>query len=124
MCDCRHGAQGLLDGASKGTLESEFGTHNEDDVMVKILERGEYQTSAVCLLSPPPPGSCQLWSGHILMFLPRYRLQSTTVTGTSVRVLLRSRGKRTVYSSNIRRTYGILSMFAFSGRGEAILLGL
>ncbi|ODM22560.1 hypothetical protein SI65_00148 [Aspergillus cristatus] len=41
----RHGAQGLLDGASKGLLESEFGTSNEDDVMVKILERGEYQTS-------------------------------------------------------------------------------
>jgi len=44
----RHGAQGLLDGASKGLLESEFGTSNEDDVMVKILERGEYQTSVVC----------------------------------------------------------------------------
>lgn len=41
----RHGAQGLLDGASKGTLESEFGTSNEDECMIKILERGDYQTS-------------------------------------------------------------------------------
>lgn len=49
----RHGAQGLLDGASKGLLESEFGTSNEDEVMVKILERGEYQTSVVCSPSPP-----------------------------------------------------------------------
>lgn len=41
----------MLDGASKGLLESEFGTSNEDDVMVKILERGEYQTSVVCSLA-------------------------------------------------------------------------
>lgn len=67
MCDRRHGAQGLLDGASKGTLESEFGTHKEDDVMVKILERGEYQTSTVCLLPPYPVAHVNCWSGHMLI---------------------------------------------------------
>ncbi|KAJ5082977.1 hypothetical protein N7532_012020 [Penicillium argentinense] len=39
----RHGAQGIMDGASKATLEDEFGTHKEEECMVKILENGEYQ---------------------------------------------------------------------------------
>lgn len=43
----RHGAQGVLDGASRASLENEFGTYNEDVCMEKILERGEYQLSAV-----------------------------------------------------------------------------
>jgi len=38
-----HGAQGILDTASKAALENEFGTKNEDEVMIKILEGGEYQ---------------------------------------------------------------------------------
>lgn len=42
-----HGAHGILDSASKSALENEFGTHNEDDCMVKILEGGEYQTQTV-----------------------------------------------------------------------------
>ena len=37
---CRHGTQGIHDTASKGTLEDEFGTSNEDDVMQQILEKG------------------------------------------------------------------------------------
>ncbi|EAU36642.1 conserved hypothetical protein [Aspergillus terreus NIH2624] len=41
----RHGAQGVLDGASKASLENEFGTSNEDDVVTKILENGEFQTT-------------------------------------------------------------------------------
>ncbi|OJJ49105.1 hypothetical protein ASPZODRAFT_129505 [Penicilliopsis zonata CBS 506.65] len=41
----KHGAQGVLDGASNASLENEFGTANEDDCMVKILEGGEYQNS-------------------------------------------------------------------------------
>jgi hypothetical protein len=45
----RHGAQGQLDGASKGTLENEFGTHNEDEVIKQILEKGSVQESEVCL---------------------------------------------------------------------------
>ncbi|KAJ5593892.1 uncharacterized protein N7459_000100 [Penicillium hispanicum] len=40
-----HGAQGILDTASKAALENEFGTSNEDDCMTKILEGGEYQTN-------------------------------------------------------------------------------
>ncbi|KAE8147492.1 ribosome maturation protein [Aspergillus avenaceus] len=41
----KHGTQGILDGASKGILESEFGTSNEDDCIIKILENGDYQSS-------------------------------------------------------------------------------
>ncbi|KAJ5161395.1 hypothetical protein N7492_006787 [Penicillium capsulatum] len=40
-----HGAHGVLDSASNAALENEFGTHNEDECMVKILEGGEYQSS-------------------------------------------------------------------------------
>ncbi|KAJ5971659.1 uncharacterized protein N7479_001577 [Penicillium vulpinum] len=40
-----HGAQGVLDTASQSSLQNEFGTTNEDDCMVKILEGGEYQAS-------------------------------------------------------------------------------
>jgi hypothetical protein len=50
-----HGAQGVLDSASKNALENEFGTSNEDDCLVKILEGGEYQTSAVRSSFPSLP---------------------------------------------------------------------
>jgi ribosome maturation protein Sdo1 len=43
----RHGNQGILDGASKGTLESEFGTSNEDEVVKQILEKGSVIESTV-----------------------------------------------------------------------------
>ena len=36
----RQGSQGVLDGASKGQLESEFGTSREEEVVKAILERG------------------------------------------------------------------------------------
>ncbi|KAF2268310.1 putative RNA binding protein [Lojkania enalia] len=39
----KQGAQGILDGASNGALDSEFGTHKEEDVVKKILELGEIQ---------------------------------------------------------------------------------
>lgn len=39
----RHGAQGVFDGASKASLENEFGTSKDDECMRQILERGEYQ---------------------------------------------------------------------------------
>ncbi|EAW06959.1 SBDS family protein [Aspergillus clavatus NRRL 1] len=42
----KHGSQGVLDGASNASLDNEFGTHNVDDCIVKILEKGEYQTYA------------------------------------------------------------------------------
>ncbi|KAI9817227.1 MAG: hypothetical protein M1827_001340 [Pycnora praestabilis] len=39
----KHGAQGVLDSASNSTLENEFGTHKEDDVVIQILEKGDVQ---------------------------------------------------------------------------------
>ncbi|OJJ02622.1 hypothetical protein ASPVEDRAFT_42125 [Aspergillus versicolor CBS 583.65] len=38
-----HGSQGVLDGASKASLENEFGTHNDEECVKKILEGGELQ---------------------------------------------------------------------------------
>lgn len=43
----RHGAQNAYDTASKQTLDNEFGTHNEDECMVKILEGGSLQETEV-----------------------------------------------------------------------------
>ena len=43
----RHGTQGVLDTASKGTLDTEFGTTKEDDVIAQILEKGDVQESEV-----------------------------------------------------------------------------
>ena len=43
----RHGAQGVLDTASKATLENEFGTSVDDEVVAKILEGGSVQTTEV-----------------------------------------------------------------------------
>ncbi|KAF2150769.1 DUF1960-domain-containing protein [Myriangium duriaei CBS 260.36] len=37
----KQGTQGVLDGASKGQLESEFGTSKEEDVVAQILEKGD-----------------------------------------------------------------------------------
>ncbi|MCJ1343708.1 hypothetical protein MMC31_001904 [Peltigera leucophlebia] len=39
----KHGAQNAHDTPSKQTLENEFGTQNEDEVLVKILEGGIVQ---------------------------------------------------------------------------------
>ncbi|KAI9822223.1 MAG: hypothetical protein M1832_003046 [Thelocarpon impressellum] len=39
----KHGAQGVLDTASHATLDNEFGTHVEEDVVAKILEHGDLQ---------------------------------------------------------------------------------
>jgi hypothetical protein len=41
----------LLEGASKSTLENEFGTSNEDEAVLKILEKGTLQEFEVgCFL--------------------------------------------------------------------------
>ena len=45
--DDRHGAQNVGDGASKATLENEFGTSNEDECMTQILEKGTIQVTEV-----------------------------------------------------------------------------
>jgi len=44
MLTHKHGAQGQLDGASKASLENEFGTSNEDEVIKKILMDGQVQS--------------------------------------------------------------------------------
>ena len=44
---CSQGAQGILDHASRAILESEFGTHKEDEVVEKILKGGEVQDFSV-----------------------------------------------------------------------------
>ena len=50
---CRHGAQGVMDQASKATLENEFGTTNDDECMIKILEGGNIQETEVRGLQCP-----------------------------------------------------------------------
>jgi hypothetical protein len=44
----RHGAQGQMDSASKGTLENEFGTKSEEECIKAILEKGNLQDTEVC----------------------------------------------------------------------------
>ncbi|KAF2177709.1 putative RNA binding protein [Zopfia rhizophila CBS 207.26] len=39
----KQGTQGILDAASNGSLDSEFGTHKEEDVVKIILEKGTVQ---------------------------------------------------------------------------------
>jgi len=39
----KQGVQGVLNRASKADLENEFGSSKEDDVVKKILEKGEVQ---------------------------------------------------------------------------------
>ncbi|TVY83348.1 SDO1-like protein [Lachnellula suecica] len=41
----KHGAQGTMDSASKATLDNEFGTHVDDEVIKQILEKGSIQES-------------------------------------------------------------------------------
>ena len=42
-----HGAQGTLDGASKATLENEFGTSVEEEIIKQIIEKGSIIQTAV-----------------------------------------------------------------------------
>ncbi|KUI66613.1 hypothetical protein VM1G_01813 [Cytospora mali] len=43
----QQGAQGAHDSASKGQLESEFGTSKDDEVIKAILEKGNVQESSM-----------------------------------------------------------------------------
>ena len=47
----RHGNHGILDGASKGQLEGEFGTSKDDDVFKQIIENGSIVESEVRFIS-------------------------------------------------------------------------
>ena len=53
MVTHKHGAQGQMDTASKASLENEFGTKNEDEVIIKILEQGQPQSVQVRDTIPP-----------------------------------------------------------------------
>ena len=53
----RHGAQNAYDAPSKSTLENEFGTKNEDECMIKILEQGTLQETEVRAPILPPEKS-------------------------------------------------------------------
>ena len=58
-----------MDGASKSTLENEFGTSNDDECIIKILEHGNMQESKVrpypALLSPSSETDwCLLLQNH------------------------------------------------------------
>ncbi|KAJ5453735.1 ribosome maturation protein [Penicillium daleae] len=44
---CRHGPQGIHNEASRDTLEREFGTSNDQEVIFHILEKGEIQECVV-----------------------------------------------------------------------------
>lgn len=50
----RHGAQNAHDSASQATLENEFGTHNEDECLAKILEHGTLQETEVSFILVSP----------------------------------------------------------------------
>ena len=50
----RHGAQNAHDEASKSTLENEFGTKNDDECMIKILEHGTLQETEVSVKGTIP----------------------------------------------------------------------
>lgn len=45
--DCRQGAQGTYDSASKSTLSAHFDTENVDDVIQQILVKGTSQVMEV-----------------------------------------------------------------------------
>lgn len=47
----RHGAQGILNEASKSHLVNEFGTDNDEEVVKKILRNGSPQVGTVGHLS-------------------------------------------------------------------------
>ncbi|MCJ1374030.1 hypothetical protein MMC20_005260 [Loxospora ochrophaea] len=60
----KHGAQGVMDTASKSTLENEFGTSNEDECMIKILEGGSIQASEAAERQGPKNDSMGGMSAH------------------------------------------------------------
>lgn len=75
-----HGAQGVLDAASNGSLESEFGTYNEDEVVKQILEKGELQQTVVSIDWCP----CSMQGKQMLMF--DHRAANARVTRTPLMV--------------------------------------
>ena len=85
----RQGTQGIHDAASNGALDSEFGTHKEEDVIKQILEKGTVQETEVSL-PPHGPHSYPILSYLVQLVLPFVltpwdRTGSARVIGTSPR---------------------------------------
>lgn len=53
-----------MDGASKATLENEFGTKNEDEAIIQILEKGDIQNVEVGAPTPNPATQQPLTCSH------------------------------------------------------------
>ncbi|KAH8657469.1 shwachman-Bodian-diamond syndrome protein [Tricladium varicosporioides] len=60
----KQGAQGTMDGASNATLDNEFGTHIEDEVIKQILEKGTLQESEFAERQGPKNDSMGSRAGH------------------------------------------------------------
>lgn len=78
MISDRHGAQGQMDGASKATLENEFGTNNDEEVIKQILEKGTLQESEVRIFLPTlPPSLPQLVTGDLTLIVSQLGCRET-----------------------------------------------
>ncbi|CAD6571534.1 MAG: hypothetical protein ASARMPREDX12_008324 [Alectoria sarmentosa] len=60
----KHGAQNAYDGASKATLENEFGTANQEECIIKILENGDLQHTETAERQGPKNDSMGTRSAH------------------------------------------------------------
>jgi len=47
-----------MDTASKATMENEFGTQSDEEVIKLILEKGTLQETEVSISIPHPPNHC------------------------------------------------------------------
>lgn len=84
----RHGNQGILDTASKGSLESEFGTSKDDDVVKQILEKGNVVESGVSF--NPDDDSPQLSTLASLLFVKSRTFQCGGPRGSKLDHRLKS----------------------------------
>lgn len=67
-----------MDTASKATLENEFGTHNDEEVIKLILEKGTLQETEVRILLPIPHPPNHSPPFHPLP-IPRYQPNANSI---------------------------------------------
>ncbi|TVY45115.1 SDO1-like protein [Lachnellula occidentalis] len=60
----KHGAQGTMDAASHATLDNEFGTHVDEEVIKQIIEKGTLQESEAAGRSSSTNDSMGARAGH------------------------------------------------------------
>ena len=65
-----------MDTASKATMENEFGTQSDEEVIKLILEKGTLQETEVSISIPHPPTTTPL--SHALP-TPRYQPNANTI---------------------------------------------